>query len=316
MMGVVVDDRHAAGLGDLEPPARAREPRERRPRPRPRLDARELERGERRCPRSPVVLAGQRRARPRTAARRGRRRSARAAPAVELASSSASERELGVVVELDVRDHGDHGREAEHRPVGLVALDDEPALPRTRRCCRAAAPVRRSATPGRARSRAGRTRSSPPSSPCRACRRRRRRAAARRARRGTPRATRPATPGTPTRRRPPSRRARPARRDELDREPAERGEVRRLDAIPAADLGPPRARELRVRREPGAADADEPEPAPVKRPQARSALGDLLGRVRAAPPAASPRPSAPGAAGRRAASGRGRARRRGRGRAP
>jgi hypothetical protein len=37
-----------------------------------------------------------------------------------------------VVVELDVRDDSDLGAQHLHGPVGLVALDDEPPLPRTR----------------------------------------------------------------------------------------------------------------------------------------------------------------------------------------
>ena len=34
-----------------------------------------------------------------------------------------------MVVELDVREHGDLGTQERDRAVGLVALDDEPALP-------------------------------------------------------------------------------------------------------------------------------------------------------------------------------------------
>src|SRR5439155_10727726 len=40
--------------------------------------------------------------------------------------------ELRVVVEIDVRDDRDPRMEDGDRPVGLVALDDEPALPRAR----------------------------------------------------------------------------------------------------------------------------------------------------------------------------------------
>src|SRR5207253_1989841 len=38
--------------------------------------------------------------------------------------------ELGVMVELDVQDDGDLRTKRRDRAVGLVALDDEPALPR------------------------------------------------------------------------------------------------------------------------------------------------------------------------------------------
>ncbi len=40
--------------------------------------------------------------------------------------------ELAVVVEIDVRDHRDLGAKCGDRPVGLVSLDDEPALTRPR----------------------------------------------------------------------------------------------------------------------------------------------------------------------------------------
>ena len=53
-------------------------------------------------------------------------------PPLELLLELAARAELTVVVEVDVRDDGDLGREAEHRAVGLVTLDDEPALPRAR----------------------------------------------------------------------------------------------------------------------------------------------------------------------------------------
>ena len=67
---------------------------------------------------------------------------------------------------------------------------------------------------------------------------------------------------------------------DLDAHAAERREVRRLDAVPAADLGAPRARELRVRREARAADADEPEPPAVERGK-RDQLLRRSGRPRA-----------------------------------
>ncbi len=133
------------------------------------------------------------------------------------------------------------------------------------------APRRRSGTRDRGRAPRGRTRSSRSSSSSRARRRRRSTASARRARRGTPPAAARRRPGRPSRRSPPSRRARPARaRSRPARRRAWR-EVRRLDAVPAPHLGAPRAREERVGREPGAADPDEPEPPTGERLQARSA---------------------------------------------
>src|SRR5207302_3877063 len=52
---------------------------------------------------------------------------------------------------------------------------------------------------------------------------------------------------------------------DLDRHVDEVVEVRRADAVPAAHLGPPRLRKERVRREAGAADSGEPDPAALKR---------------------------------------------------
>ena len=87
---------------------------------------------------------------------------------------------------------------------------------------------------------------------------------------------------------------------------AERLEVRRVDAIPAADLGAPGARELRVGAQPGAADPDEPELAPRERQrlrsrrarrQARSARRRSRRRRSAGRRRASPRPSSRAASG-------------------
>ena len=178
------------------------------------------------------------------------------------------------MVELDVRDDRDLGRKPEHRAVRLVALDDEPALPRAR--VAAELRHRRADQPGRvaSASRAARTRSSPRSFPCRACRATTIDAPQRaRARRGTRRAAARAPPGRPTRRPPPSRAGTTGSGEISTSIAVERVEVRRLDAIPAADLGAPGPRELRVGREPGAADPDEPEPPPSSSSarQARSA---------------------------------------------
>ena len=57
---------------------------------------------------------------------------------------------------------------------------------------------------------------------------------------------------------------------DLDPHVAERLQVRRADAVPAADLRAPRARELRVRGKARAADPDEPEPAAGHRASASS----------------------------------------------
>ena len=56
--------------------------------------------------------------------------------------------ERGVVVELDVRHDRDLRRQPEHRAVGLVALDDEPAARPSARCRRAAGPRPRSRNEG------------------------------------------------------------------------------------------------------------------------------------------------------------------------
>ena len=155
MVGVVVDDRHPA---DLARPRSAGPCRRTAP-----SAAAASSRGDARRARAP--RAPRRRsagcARPGARAgpsKAGASRDRRAAPLAAQRSNAAVElgerAELAVMVELDVRDHRDLGREREDGAVGLVALDDEPALPRARVRCRAAAPARRSARPGRRRSRA------------------------------------------------------------------------------------------------------------------------------------------------------------------
>ena len=52
---------------------------------------------------------------------------------------------------------------------------------------------------------------------------------------------------------------------DLDVDAGERIEKDRLADVPASDLRPPRPREVRVRGEPGAADADEVEASPGER---------------------------------------------------
>ena len=131
MVRVRVDDRDAAGLATpLEPPAGARE-----------LcqdalgvgqdDPRERERGERDGRVPPVVLPGDREWQIHGVElppphRLGRIREERLEELLDLPARG----ELGVVVEIDVRDDRDPRVQRGNRPVGLVALDDEPALPR------------------------------------------------------------------------------------------------------------------------------------------------------------------------------------------
>ena len=311
VVGVVVDDRHPGDLRDLEAPAGAGEAPERRS----RLvggDAGELERGERRARVLPVVLARQAE-RPLERRRVRDRARCRPGPAVERSLELGERAELAVVVELDVRHHRDLGREREDGAVGLVALDDEPALPRAR--VAAELRHRRADQPGGVAAGLGESEGDH--------------------RRGRPLSVRAADDDRAAQRdelgeelrAPAAGHGRvgggddglPARAydrlgSDLDVDPGERVEVRRPDAVPAADLGAPGPRELGVGRETRAADADEPEPAPLKGGQARSAPRRSPRPRRASRPAASPRPSARAAAGRRAASGRGRARRRARGR--
>src|SRR5262249_34051152 len=77
-------------------------------------------------------------------------------------------------------------------------------------------------------------------------------------------------------------------RRDLDLDAREPGEVRGPDAAPPPPLRAPGAGELRVGGEPGTADPDEPEAAPLKRSQARSAPRRSPRPRRASPPAASP----------------------------
>ena len=86
---------------------------------------------------------------------------------------------------------------------------------------------------------------------------------------------------------------------EHDLDAVEPAQVRRVDAVPAADLGSPGAGEERVRREAGAADPDEPETPTLERTQARSAPPRSRRPRAGAPSPASPRASrraAPGSA--------------------
>ena len=230
---------------------------------------------------------------------------------VPRASRSKQSRELGlggvgrVVVELDVRDDRDLGTKREDRPVGLVALDDEPARPRSRRCRRAAGRRRRRSTPDRgrvSREREGDHR-----------RRRRlavraadddRRPQRRRARRGSRPAACPrrgACARSETTTSHPSGAA--ARRRGRPRRPSSVSSEDRLARVPTAHLGAPGPRDVRVGGEAGAADPDEVEPAGRRAQRAArrdQLLRDLVGGVRAAPARASPRAWRASRAGRRA----------------
>ncbi len=165
-MGVVVDDRDLA-LVHLEAPARAGEPLEGRGGILLR-DTGEPERRERRTAfrrlcspgtAEPTLVGG--------CSAHDLRHTGE--PTVELPLELGEGCVLGVVVELQVRDHRDLRRQLEHRAVRLVRLDDEVPAPeagvRPELGDRGADQPRRVAP-----SRATRTRSSPPSSPSRASR--------------------------------------------------------------------------------------------------------------------------------------------------
>jgi hypothetical protein len=123
MMAVVVHHRQAAHVVHLEPAAGTGEARE-HGRSLGAFDARRLERGERGAGVQPVELARQS-----ELAAVGRRvtddRARLRQPALERALELAERPVLGVVVELDVRHHGDRSGQREDGAVGLVALDDE-----------------------------------------------------------------------------------------------------------------------------------------------------------------------------------------------
>src|SRR6266511_5526857 len=132
VVGVVVDDAHAARLAALlEPAANPAETREYGQRV-DAVDTGELERCERRGRVSPVVLAGNRELDVERlelpAANRLRHVSD---PVVEQPLQLGSGRELGVMIKLDVEHDGDLRPQRGDRAVRLVALDDEPSLART-----------------------------------------------------------------------------------------------------------------------------------------------------------------------------------------
>ena len=261
MVAVVVDDRHIAQRMNLEPPAGSGEGSSAVP-PSAARDARELEGRQRRSGVQPVVLA---RNRERALERRCIAHDVlcgRAATQRNLALSSAGRRVLRVMVQLEVRDDCDLRRQREHCAVRLVGLDNEIA--------RAKARVRPELRDRRQISHAG----SRPGScrtnaiiaavvplPCvpattidgRAETSSRRNSARRM----------PAPTDTPKRRRPPSRRVRPAPGISISTSPSSRGTA--CPPGPTRQPLPPRTRKLRVRAQTRAADPDEPEPATFKR---------------------------------------------------
>ena len=259
MVGVVVDDRDAVPLADeLKAAAGAAEAREHRLRV-GAGDPRQLERGERRRGIAAVVLAGHR-----ELERHGLELPPSddlrhlCQPVVEHGRDLGLGAEGRVVVELDVRDDADLGTQPLDRSVGLVALDDEPALPRTGvaaeladlaadepRGIEAELGEDEGDHPGRRRLAMGSGDDD--------------RAAQRDELGEELGARRPRHVGIGARHDglPPLRHDRLGR--DLDPDALELPQIRRLDAVPAADLGSPRPREEGVGGEAGAADADEPE---------------------------------------------------------
>ena len=301
MVRVAVEDAHAARLAPrLEAPPGAGELDDHALGVGPR-DTCELERCERRGCVPAVVLA-----RHREVERHGLEllgahdvRHVRE-PLLEERLDLCARGELGVVVEVDVEEDGDLRLQRADRAVGLVALHDEPSLPRARvpvelRDLAADEERRIEAEPVEAEG----------------DHRARRRLAVRPG--DDDRAAKGDELGEELGPRPPVDLAGEGGRDvdlpavgrlrrlgrDLDRDAFEMPEVRRLDAIPAGDLGAPRAREERVAAHAGAADAGDPD-APTgergRRAHRRSPLLHPAWRRRA-----SPRPSPRAGTGRRAA---------------
>ena len=198
-----------------------------------------------------------------------------------------------MVVEVDVRDHPDLGRQREHRPVGLVSLDDEPAAARAR-------------VPAELRHLAADAEGGIVAERVEAVRDHRRGGRLPMCARDDDRAPETdelgeqlgAAPprdlagvgGRDDRLRPRRRLRRLGRDRHLDARRPHVLEVRRLVPVPAGHLGPPRLREDRVAGEARAADPREPEAATLKLAQARSAPGRRRRRRRASPARASAAP--------------------------
>src|SRR5262245_25529169 len=177
--------------------------------------------------------------------------------------------ELGVVVEVDVRDYRDLRAERGDRPVRLVSLDDQPA--RAGACVAAelrdlAADQERrvvgEAIEAEGDHRGGRRF---------AVRTRDHDRALQRDELGEKLGTRPAFDLLAIRGRDddlvPTLGHDRLRRD-LDDDVVEPLQIRSLDTVPTADVGPPSPREQRIPGEPRAADADEPDSPALKRWQA------------------------------------------------
>ena len=210
--------------------------------------------------------------------------------------------ERRVVVEVDVEEHGDLRPERGDRAVRLVALDDEPALARAR----VAAELRDLAADQERRV------EPEPVEAERDHRARRRLAvragdddrAAQRDELGEQVGARPALDAARERGRDvdlPARRRRRRLGRDLDGDALEMPQVRRLDAIPAGDLGAPRVREERVRAHAGAADPGDPDAPTGERLRGRRAHRRSRPLRRAWRRRASRRPSPRDGRGRRAA---------------
>ena len=213
--------------------------------------------------------------------------------------------ERRVVVEVDVEEHGDLRAQRCDGAVGLVALDDQPSLSRSR------VPAELRNVP--ADEERG-IEAEPVETEC--DHRARRRLAVRSGDddRGAQRdelceqrRARPPRDATRERSRdvhlPPVRRLRRLRRD-CDVDPGQVREVRRVDAIPAGHLRTPCSREQRVRAHAGAADAGDPDAPTGERLRARRAHRRSSRLHRAARRRASRPPSRRASPGRRAATRR------------
>ena len=252
MVRVAVEHGDAARLAlALEPPAGSRELDDDALRVRPR-DARELERRERRGGVPAVVLAGHRELElDRLELLRAHDVRHMGEPRLEELCDLRARAERRVMVEVDVQQHRDLGSERGDRAVGLVALDDEPALPRAARCRRAAAispPIRNAgSSPSRSRQKAIiAVVVVLPCAPATTIERRSDTSSASRSARGRP-STRPAN-AVETYDLPAGGRRRRLGRDRHVDVREQMGEVRRLVAVPAArPPRPTRARAARTR---------------------------------------------------------------------
>ena len=314
MMAVVVDDRDAVDLRDLEATAGAGKRRERAG-GFLAADTGELERRERRARVAAVVLSRAARARPRRRARRARRAPPARPSDRTRSSSSASERNsLWWSSSTFVMTAIVAGRPKTVRSDSSPSTTSQPSpAPAFAPSCGTGAPISQAGSlPVSRRTNAIIAATVPlPCVPATTIERRSATSSARNSAR-----VRPVTPGyalETTTSQPSGTTGSAAISTRTPSSPSRYGVRTR---VPAADLGTPRLREPRVGRQPGAADADEPEPPSVKRLQGRSAPRRSRRPRSGAPRAALPRPSAQDASGRRASTARCPARLRGRARAP